>query len=201
MQKGLSKMVQAGVVMGGVLVAGQAGAYDTKLNPSKPSTKSTGVVANAKEDLNEAMLNTKVRMKLLKSLKGADSLRVSVTVKGTTVMLSGEVEDRASEKVASEAAKSVDGVTNVRTFITHNPKAANQDPFEARVKDAMLAAEVRFALLQELGGDATNVHITATDGVVSMRGELANTEARDRAVDMVKEIAGVQRVEDLTSTR
>ena len=27
------------------------------------------------------------------------------------------------------------------------------------------------------------------------------TAARDRAVDMVKEIAGVQRVEDLTSTR
>jgi osmotically-inducible protein OsmY len=194
----MMNVFQAGLVSAGLMLGGQALATDHK-NVAKAEKKSSGSIKAAKETLNEAMLNSKVRVKLLKTLAGADPLRVEVDVTGTSVRLSGEVEDRASEKIAVEAAKSVDGVTNVRSTIRHNPKAPHQENFEAMLKDSTLTSEVRLNLLQEIGTQAMGIHITSTDGVVSLRGELPNASTRTRALDQVKDMPSVKRVEDLMS--
>lgn len=194
------RLLQVAVLSAGLALAGSAAAGDTRTTTTKAKDKATKVAKEVKEDIKETVLNTKIRMTLLKTLKGADALRVNVTVHGTSATLSGEVEDRASEKLASEAAKSVEGVGAVHSKITLNPKAPHQDNFDSRVKDALLVTEVRLRLLQEVGTDAMGISITATDGTVSLRGEMPNSTTRTRAVDNVKQLAGVQTVEDLMST-
>jgi len=196
MQKHL-KVVQAALMTSGLLVAGTASAADAKTSEYKSQSKASEMMDEAKEDVSEATLNTKVRVSLLKSLKGADGLRVKINVQGSTVKLSGEVEDRASLKLAEESAKAVTGVTMVKNRIVHNPKAPHQANFESQVKDAVLASEVRLRLLQDVGDSALEMHITATDGVVSLRGQLPSDEARTRAVANIRDLSGVQRVEDL----
>ena len=195
------RVLFTGVVAVSLLAFSVASAADpkSKTNATKAKEKVTEAVKTVNEDINESILNTKIRMTLLKSLKGADALRVGVKVQGTSALLSGEVEDRASVKVASEAAKSIEGVTDVRSSITHNPKAPHQGDFEAKVKDAVLVAQVRLGLLQEVGKSAVGIHVTATDGVVSLRGELANQKDRYDAVEKVKAMSNVKRVEDLTT--
>lgn len=104
------------VVVTTLLAAGSAGA--------SPAARSVKGQANAARDsVKESMLNAQVRYALLKNLKGADALRVKVEVQGTQVTLGGEVEDRASEKLAGEVARSVAGVTAVKNSITLNPRA------------------------------------------------------------------------------
>jgi len=194
------RVLQAGFVATSMLVVGTAYGADDKGGEAKPKGKVANAIKEVNQDINEALLASKVRMSLLKSLKGADALRVVLSVQGTTATLSGEVEERASVKVASEAAKSVEGVTAVHSTITHNPKAPHQGDFEAKVKDSILAAEVRLSLLQEVGKAAVGLHITATDGVVSLRGEMPNNTTRNQAVEKVKGMSNVKRVEDLMTT-
>lgn len=188
--------VQSIIVSAGLLLSATSSAADGKT----VSTQAKAAAKEAKEDIKEAMLNSKIRLALLKTLKGADSVRVGVTVKGSTAMLSGEVEDRASEKMASEAAKSVAGITAVKSSIKLNPKAPHQDNLEASIKDAVLVSEVRLRLLQEVGESAVGIHITASDGAVSLRGEMPNNTLREKAVLQVKTMPSVTRVEDLMTT-
>lgn len=151
----------------------------------------------AGENLDEAILSAKIRMALLKGLKGADGMRIEVTVKDSSVALAGEVNDRASMKLASEVAKSVEGVKQVKSTITLNPKSPKQDSFGAEINDATLVTEVRLVLMQELGADAFKIHVAAASGVVSLRGTLSTPLARDRAVSVVNALSAVKRVEDL----
>lgn len=198
-------ILTTGLLLGGTVLAADAkkptAAAKAKAN-AKETVKDVKEAAKEarqelKEDINEAMLGSKVRLALLKSLKGADSLRVSVAVHGTAVTLSGEIEDRASEKMASEATKAVEGVGTVTSTITHNPKAPHQENFDRNVKDAMLVSEVRLRLLQDLGTAGIGIHVTATDGAVSLRGSMPNETMHSKSLECVKAITGVTRVEDL----
>jgi osmotically-inducible protein OsmY len=184
----------------GLLLAGPTLAADQKSKTTKAKEKVADVAKEINEDINEAVLASKIRVAMLKSLKGADALRVVIGVKGTSATLTGEVEDRASVKVAEETAKSVEGVTTVHSSIKHNPKAAHQENFESNVKDSILVAEVRLRLLQEVGKAALKVHVTATDGVVSLRGEMPDSATRTQALEKVKAMDNVKRVEDLMSS-
>lgn len=196
----MNKLFQVGAVSVGLLASGWALANETRPMAPRAKAKATEGVNTVRENVKEAVLNSKIRMALFKSLKGADALRVEVTVRGTTAMLSGEVEDRASEKVAAEAAKAVEGITAVKSEITHNPKAANQENLETRLKDGMLANQVRLRLLEDLGATTVDIHVTATDGVVTLRGTTPNAAARERAVEKIKDMPEVKRVEDMMST-
>lgn len=180
-----------------LMFASAAGAADTRSKTAKVKRKATQTVKAVKQDVNEALLNSRIQLKLLESLKGADALRVSVDMRGTTAHLSGEVENRASVALAAEAARSVQGVSSVKSQVSHNPKAPHQENFDTHVKDGMLMAQVRIRLLQEVGTSAVGIHITATDGVVSLRGEVPNSTTRAAAVDNVKAISDVKRVEDM----
>lgn len=161
------------------------------------TTRPGEIEQTAGENLDEAILGAKIRMALLKNLKGADGMRIEVIVEGTTVTLAGQVNDRASMKLAGEVAKSVGGVKRVNSSLTLNPKSPKQDSFADQVKDATLVTEVRLALLQELGADAVNIHVAAASGVVSLRGNLPTALARDRAVAVVNAVSSVKRVENL----
>lgn len=190
------RVIQSCFVGAALLATGVASAAE-----EKSTSKAKSVAKEAAEDIKESILNSKIRLALLKTLKGGDSLRVSVTVKGSTAFLSGEVQDRASEKLAAEAAKSVEGSTQVKNTIKLNPAAKQQDNVEAAIKDAVLVSEVKLRLLQEVGDNAVGISVTATGGAVSLRGEVPNATVRTKAVDRVKDLPSVTRVEDLMSVK
>lgn len=185
----------------GMVISGPALAQDIQAPSLRPRTtdreRPSDAGTTVKEDLKEAMLNAKVRLALLKGMTGADGLRVNVTVRRDVVYLGGEVRDRASEKLASEMALSVKGVSDVKSNIRLNPDTEQQDDFDALVNDGVLASEVRMGLLKEVGNDALDIHVETANGVVSLRGNVPNAASRYRAVEKVKEIPDVKRVEDL----
>jgi len=195
-----SMTLKATLITVALALANSAWAADAKSSRQKTREKVGHAMKAATEDLNEAILSTKIRMHLLKSLAGADATRVGVSVRGTEVTLTGQAEDRATLLVAAEAARSVGGVTKVESTITHNPRAPHQENFETAVKDGMLTADVRLRLLIEVGPPAVSIHVTATDGTVSLRGEVPNETIRSLAMEKVTGMTNVKRVEDLMTT-
>ena len=194
--RNMLKNVRLGLLTGGILMTGTAVAEAVNRNPSIRE-RASQATRDVKENLRESLLNAKVRVALLKGMTGADGLRVNVKVINSAVFLSGEVGDRAREKLAPEMALAVDGVRSVKSTIRLNINARQQDDYESTVKDAILSSEVKMTLLQEVGDNAMDINVEAASGVVSLRGTVPNTASRNRAVDRVKDLPGVVRVEDL----
>jgi len=198
--RSIHKSLTLSLVTGGMLWTGPVLAEDINTQRSSIQERASKATQAAKEDLKESMLNAKVRLALLKGMTGADGLRVKVTVRNSEVFLSGEVKDRASEKLAAEMAQSVSGVTSVKSTIRLNPNAPQQDNFEAEIRDSILASEVKMRLLEEVGDTAMNINVETANGVVSLRGTVPNRTAKKNAIKHVEEMNGVNRVEDLLTT-
>jgi len=192
----ISRQPVLGLAVASFLMAGSAGAAESKAAPTVKD-KVTKEAKDARDYVKEGILNSKVRVAMLKNLKGADALRVNIDVEGTRVTLSGEVEQRASEKLAGEVARSVEGVTKVQSNIKLNPKAPQQDGFEAKIKDQMLEADVRVHLLGDVGSAGLTLKVEAASGVVSLRGPMADAALKERALKSAKETPGVTSVQDL----
>lgn len=153
----------------------------------------------ARNYLNEAMVNARVRAALLKNLQGADGARVKVDVNGSAVTLSGEVQERASMKLADEVAKSVEGVKSVSNQVKLSAGAAQKDGLEARMKDSLLESEIRVRLLRDVGEAGLKVELEAADGVVSVRGKVVSAQKKDEILKSIRAVVGVRDVKDLLS--
>lgn len=154
-------------------------------------------VKEARNYVAEAMLNAAVRSALLKHLAGADGLRISVSVERTNVILSGEVKDRASMRLAGEVARSVKGVKAVSNRVKLSADSNQNDGLQARLKDAMLESDVKLHVLAAAKDAALHVDVEAADGVVSVRGVLASDAQKQTVLKAVKGTAGVREVKDL----
>lgn len=147
--------------------------------------------------LAEATLNSRVRVALLKNLKGSDGLRISVEVNGGTVTLTGEVQERATQKLAPEVVKSVDGAKFVKNLLTLSKDAPHQDDMAGKVHDAMLESSVKLRLLQEVGEVAMKIEVEAADTTVSLRGAVPDVATKEKLVASARKVEGVKDVTDL----
>lgn len=154
------------------------------------------------QKVDDALLGTKVKAKLLKDL-GADALEIDVAARSGVVTLRGTVDDRASAEQSESIAKSVEGVRRVKHRVkveskpTETPVADAVSHAEREVADAVLETRVKSALLAKIGKDAFDVEVEATDGTVSLSGRLEDEESENLALRTARETEGVEKVIDL----
>ena len=191
----------AALALLGALTAGctaEASANDTTTQTAQESAATS--VGDAFSD---ALLELRVRAALLEHL-GVDGLGVGVTVAGSAVRLVGEVEDPANKMLAREATMAVEGVSDVRSRITvaEQPDEATRPSdvvaaLENELVDAKLETRIKAKLVEELGRVAFDIEVEATDGTVSLRGEVPDDERRDIALELARETDGVESLHDL----
>lgn len=146
-------------------------------------------------------LTLKVQLALLDKL-GADSLRVEVDASSGALILTGTVLKRETRELAETVAKSVSGVESVRNDILLEGSEADPNKAgvavgeaEAEVKDAMLEARVRLALVNKMGADGFRVSTEAASGVVTLRFDSQFTpRQRADATKVVRRMPGVKKV-------
>jgi hyperosmotically inducible protein len=156
------------------------------------------------EDVSDARLEADVRLALLDKL-GRDVLGVTVDAHGGRIALIGAVDQRPTQELAEEVAKTVPGVQNVdnRLFVR-----AGQAPevtaagravghVEREVGDAVLEMRVGRNLLSEIGRYAMDLEVEVADGVVSLRGTLPDRERKSLALRTAEDTPGVKKVVDL----
>lgn len=173
-----------------------------------PTTRSrAGSEAVREQDVADARLEGEVRMALLEKL-GDDALGITVDVAGGRVRLIGAVDQRATQELAEEVARSVPGVERVNNRLfarRESPESSSVGrgvgTAQREVDDAVLEVRVGSKLLGEIGRYALDLEVEATDGVVSLRGSLPDVERKSLALRVARETAGVQRVVDLLTVR
>jgi len=149
--------------------------------------------------LSAAYLHAKVRGKLLDGL-GADALRIDIDVHGDVVTLTGTVRDAKTTELAADLVRTLDGVETVESNLVHK-SASSDDPdlmdkAGTELSDAMIATEVRLALLDAIGSDALAVDIDVADGAIVLSGTVGSAEKVSAASEAVRGVKDVKSVEN-----
>ena len=189
-----------------LLAALLAGSLLSACASTVPGT-ARGGWAGQEENVEDASIATDVRLALIEKL-GFDALGITVDTAGGSVYLTGGVEKRATQELAEEVARSVQGVTKVENRLGLRGGSGGQSTVdravsstEAEVQDASLELRVGKNLLGELGRHALRLEVESTDGVVSVRGKVPDRQRKELALQAAQGTAGVKKVIDLLEVR
>jgi hyperosmotically inducible periplasmic protein len=168
-------------VLGATLALGGCAATDTQ--------RGTG------ETIDDAAVTAKVKAALVDN-DIVEAGEVNVTTYRGVVQLSGFVDSNEEKTQATQAAKSVSGVKDVRNDLKvqgEGTQVADRSA-GAVVDDSALTAQVKTALIGDETTKGTQINVETRDGVVQLAG-FVNTDAeRERATEVARGVSGVKDV-------
>lgn len=151
--------------------------------------------------LSDTAITAKVKAKLMgeKSLKHSD---ISVTTTNGVVTLEGAASSPEARNEAGESARAVDGVKSVYNGLT-TPSASKAEAktkaavaeTKRVVSDSWITTKVKSEILADSVSKGFEVNVDTTNGVVVLKGTLANQDAIDHVKDIAAKIEGVKSVD------
>jgi hyperosmotically inducible protein len=182
----LYKVLLINTLMIAGLTASIAYADDTII----PQAHSDGVVETA----SDAAITAK-----MKSILMTDShlklSNISVTTTNGVVTLDGTASSSKAKLLAETDAKTIDGVKSVDNNLTtpHSSKALAKTKKE--VSDSWITTKVKSDILADSVSKGFDVNVVTTNGVVVLKGTLANQDAIDHVKDIAGKVNGVKGVD------
>jgi hyperosmotically inducible protein len=155
----------------------------------------TDTQRSAGETIDDATLTAKVKTALIDN-DIVEAGEVNVTSYRGVVQLSGFVDSNEEKTQATQAAKSVSGVKEVKNDLKvqgQETKVAERSAGDV-VDDSGLTASVKTALIADEVTKGSQINVETRDGVVQLAG-FVNTDAeRDRATQVARSVSGVKDV-------
>lgn len=115
--------------------------------------------------------------------------RIRVVSYGKQVLLVGQVDTEAQRARAEEVISDTNGIDRVFNQI----RLASKAGIATQASDTWISSRVRMKLIADDQVDATDVKVVTENGEVFLLGIVDDAEA-DRAVDIARNIDGVQKV-------
>jgi len=186
------KSVVAGFTIAALVVAGPAFAQSTMTDKAKSVTQ------EAKTGMSDSWMTSKTKIALFSDdrVKGR---QVHVETKDGMVYLRGKVDSSEAKAAATDVAKGIDGVKNVKNelqVVAPGARAA----VEADDKQIYKNVEQRFKQDPQLKNAKIDAKVDA--GVVVLTGEVKSIDTSARASEIARSVPGVRSVKnDLTFSR
>jgi osmotically-inducible protein OsmY len=141
-----------------------------------------------------------IRDSLLEKV-GNGAVGIRVTVDGKKAILTGQVPTRAAQELSEEVALNVEGIKSVDNRLKVVPPgsdgATTDQTLEQEMSDARLESKVKRHLYSEIGKRARHIEVEATEGIVSLRGEVPDESRKQLALNTAGKTEGVKQVIDL----
>lgn len=149
------------------------------------------LMATDRRTIGMQTLDREIQVKALSNIAGSlpENAHVNVTVFNRRVLLSGEVPDEASKRIADRIAKDTDNAAQVVNELAIEPKSS----LSTRANDTYLVGRVKAALVAEKGISANHFKVVCERGHVYLMGLVTESEGSIGA-DVASRVNGVQRV-------
>ncbi len=121
---------------------------------------------------------------------------IDVDTEDRVVTLSGEVRSPDEEAQALHLARVTQGVADVVDNLDVVPEPSQAASFDSAFVDARTTTEVKAKLLADSDVAGLRVDVDTTDGVVTLTGTVGSTAARQKAIDLARQVPGVTQVTD-----
>ncbi|HPZ06773.1 MAG TPA: BON domain-containing protein [Candidatus Eremiobacteraeota bacterium] len=118
--------------------------------------------------------------KKLSVTKRVRSYRLECVTIARRVSMKGEVDSLDAEIAALELARSIEGVESVRSRIT----------IDSRVNDGYIFVATKLLMIADPRINGFRIHINVEDGIIILRGNVDDEEAREIAINKARGIAG-----------
>lgn len=163
--------------------------------------------SEARQDLKDAWLTGKVETVFALN-RQLNSFDIDTQVEGGVVHLTGSVESEIDRDLATELARSVEGVTDVRnelrvasaTTLTASRRAEREVLGKQRgelrrlIEDASTNAVVKAKLLANQNTKGLNINVDTRNRVVTLSGQVASAEERQLAELLARNTENVAEV-------
>jgi osmotically-inducible protein OsmY len=154
------------------------------------------------EMADDATLNASVKSRLQWS-RYADELDVTVSSHLGRVTLQGSASSQKSHDMAAIIASSTRGVNNVDNQLQVTPPPSgmasaakrSSTQVEQGLSDTWITTKVKSTLLYSRNIESSSISVSTSHGVVSLSGQLHGQAERALAIQLSKNVRGVQRVE------
>ena len=148
----------------------------------------------------DAWVSVRVKTALLLH-RNVSGSATKVFVENGVVSLKGTAENQAQIDLATEYAKDIDGVKEVKNEMV--VASVPQKPDEAmsdKIDDASITAQIKLALLSHRSTSSISTKVKTDDGVVTLSGKAKNAAEKDLVTKIVSDINGVKNVVNNMST-
>jgi len=165
---------------------------------SLPGVKSVDnqLVLNGKApaESSDGWISTQVKYSLLYH-RYVSGVSTHVSVTAGIVTLSGKADNQAEKDLASEYAKDIKGVKEVRNDMTI-VKAATlpKQTMGEKIDDASITAQVKMAFLTHHSTSAFKTSVITNSGVVTLSGQVASGAGKNLATKVASDVNGVASV-------
>lgn len=158
-------------------------------------------LSQAEAAIDDATLTTRVKARLMDDER-LNNTDIDVDSNNGVVTLKGSANTDEARDRAEELARQVEGVKEVRNQIA-TPSTRNTigersqeaaDDAERVISDSWITTKVRGSLLTDSAVEGHNVGIKTVEGVVHLSGHVKSEAARERAIQVAREIKGVKEV-------
>ncbi len=120
-------------------------------------------------------------------LKGDD---IKIKSKDGFVILTGTVSEESDKSLALETVASLPGVKGVEN------KLEVKGEFPTMNTDAWLITRVKYALMFHRNVNAAGTEVSAKDGTITLRGNVASDAQKDLTTEYAKDVEGVKSVKN-----
>ncbi|MFJ3525709.1 BON domain-containing protein [Pseudomonas sp. NPDC090203] len=128
---------------------------------------------------------------------------ISVQVEQGTATLKGKVENQVDKDLATQIASDVQGINKVENLLEIDPQVASEPGTKAnmaqRFDDATLTATIKSKLLWNSVTEGLNIEVSANQGVVTLKGQAKDADAKQLAGSLASNTDGVTEVNNLIS--
>ena len=121
--------------------------------------------------------------------------KTDVNVKDGIVILSGEASSQAQKELATEYAKDIDNVKEVKNEMTvAKAPAQPSETMGEKIDDASITAQVKSSLMTHRSTSSMKTKVETIDGVVTLSGVAKNAAEKSLVTKLVTDINGVSSV-------
>lgn len=128
---------------------------------------------------------------------------IGVKVEQGTAVLSGKVENQVDKDLATQIAGDAQGINKVDNRLEIDPQVATEPGTKAnlaqRFDDATLTATIKSKLLWNSVTEGLNIEVVAAKGVVTLKGQAKDADAKQIAGSLASNTDGVTEVNNLIS--
>lgn len=128
-------------------------------------------------------------------------VKTEVLAKDGIITLRGEAINSAQKELATEFAKDVEGVKNVKNEMTvvapkEKTTGDKKESMGESIDDASTTALVKSTLLHHRSTSALNAKVETKEGVVNLIGKAKNSAEKDLVTKIVSDVQGVKKVDN-----
>ena len=149
------------------------------------------VKGEAPAEHSDMWISMKVKTALLFH-RNVSATATDVYVKDGVVSLRGEASSMAEKELATEYAKDIDNVKEVKNEMTiAKAPAKMSETMSDKIDDASITAQVKSSLISHRSTSAIKTKVSTTDGVVTISGVAKNEAEKSLVTKLATDIVGV----------